>query len=127
MKFEELNKALQLGRKGSYNRLRGHMLRKFHASNLEKAGMPRYLINVLQGKSNNAVDDVYFFEDENTLREEYLKYMHELTIFTETYSITVESEEVQLIMKENQELKKQVSEMLEMKSDLEKLKKLLFE
>ena len=70
LKFQELNDALHLDKVGSYNRLRGHMLRKFHATKLEQDGMNRALINTLQGKSNNAVDDVYFLQDENTLDKE---------------------------------------------------------
>ena len=65
------------------------MLRKFHSSNLSKSGMDKYLINVLQGKSNNAVDEVYFFEDEEKLRKEYINHMHSLLIFTEVKEVTI--------------------------------------
>ena len=49
-KFKELNNALGLGTVGNnendnikgYNRLRGHMLRKYHATNLKKHGMDTY-------------------------------------------------------------------------------------
>lgn len=107
LKFEELNNRLNLGKVGTYNRLRGHMLRKFHASNLEKHGMDRYKINVLQGKSNNAVDDVYFFEDEEKLLEEYVKAMEGLLIFTEVKEIDRYSDEYKAIVKENKMLQEQ--------------------
>ena len=121
-KFEEINDALQLGKIGNYNRFRGHMLRKFHSSNLSNAGMDRYLINVLQGKSNGAVDDVYFFEDENQLREEYIKHMHSLLIFTEVKEVTVHSQEFLELKKENEMLQEQLSEVKKMKAELEKIK-----
>ena len=122
LKFEEINEVLGLSTVGSYNRFRGHMLRKFHASNLAKAGMDRYLINVLQGKSNGAVDDVYFYEDENHLREEYLKHMHSLLIFSEVKEVTIHSEEYNVLKKENEKLKEQISEIKRMQEDIDKLK-----
>lgn len=124
VKFQEINDALHLGKVGTYNRFRGHMLRKFHASNLEKAGMDRYKINVLQGKSNNAVDEVYFFEDENKLREEYVQHMHSLLIFTKVKEVTLYSDDYLQIKKENDKLKEQLDEIKEMQKELSEIKKL---
>ena len=92
-KFQDLNNTMGLGTVGNseskkgYIRFRSHMLRKFHASNLKKAGMNEYDINVLQGKSNGKVNDVYFFEDEEKLREDYVKFMHGILIFTDVKTI----------------------------------------
>ncbi len=122
--FQELNDALGLKKKGSYNLLRSHMLRKFHASALSKDGMDRYLINVLQGKSNGQVDDVYFFEDETKLRKEYIKHMHSLLILSEVKEVTVYSEEFIEIKKENDKLKEQIAEIRKMQDDIVELKKL---
>ena len=122
IKFEELNDLLGLQKVGSYNRFRGHMLRKFHASALSKDGMDRYLINVLQGKSNGSVDDVYFFEDENRLKEEYIQHMHSLLIFSEVREVTVHSEEFLELKKENDELKKQVMKIQQMQDELNNIK-----
>lgn len=111
LKFAELNDALGLGKAGGseehegYNVFRSHMLRKFHASHLKKAGMDMYSVNILQGKSNNSVDEVYFLEDTEKLRKDYIKFMHSLYIFTDVNEITVESEEILEIKKENRELK----------------------
>ena len=124
IKFEEINDMLKLGKVGgSYNRFRGHMLRKFHSSELSKDGMDRYLINVLQGKSNGSVDDVYFFEDENRLKEEYIKHMHSLLIFSEVREVTVHSEEFLELKKENDELKKQMVKIQQMQDELNNIKK----
>ena len=95
LKFKELNNALGLGTAGGnpeenikgFNRLRAHMLRKYHATNLKKFGMDTYSINVLQGKSNGSVNDVYFFEDEETLLEEYIKAIEGVLILTDVKSI----------------------------------------
>ena len=106
-KFVELNNALKLGKKGTFNQFRGHMLRKFHASQLEKEGMSRELINVMQGKSNGSVDDVYFFEDEEMLRNEYIKALDGVLIYTEVKEITKYSPEFQKIEEENVYLKEQ--------------------
>ena len=123
LKFEEINDALGLQKVGSYNRFRGHMLRKFHSSNLAKDGMDRYLINVLQGKSNGQVDDVYFFEDENRLRDEYIKHMHSLLIFTEVKEVTQYSEEYVTLKNENEKLKESIAEIKRMQKELDELKR----
>ena len=104
-KFGEINKALNRDKAGTYNQIRGHMLRKFHATQLEKHGMSRAMVNVLQGKSNNAVDDVYFIEDEETLRNEYLRAMDGVLIYTDVKEITMYSPEYQKIEQENKKLK----------------------
>ena len=110
-KFQDLNNAMGLGTVGDsehkkgYIRFRTHMLRKFHASNLKKAGMNEYSVNVMQGKSNGKVNDVYFFEDENKLREDYVNFLHGVLIFTDVK--TVKSPEFIKMEKENIELKKQ--------------------
>ena len=92
-KFVELNNALNLPKKGSFNQFRGHMLRKFHATQLEKYGMPRYLVKVLQGKSNGNVDDVYFYEDEDQLRKAYVQALEGVLIFTEVNNLDIKSPE----------------------------------
>jgi predicted nuclease with TOPRIM domain len=78
---------------------------------LEKHGMQRYLINVLQGKSNSGVDDVYFFEDEETLREEYLKALQGVLIYTDVKEITKYSVEYLELKNENQEYKDNLNEL----------------
>ena len=117
-KFEELNDAMGLGKVGAYNRFRGHMLRKFHATQLAKAGMDKYTVNVLQGKSNGRVNDVYFFEDADQLKNEYLKYYHGLLIFTTVEK--VDSPEVAQIKNENKMLR---GELDDLKNDIDRIKK----
>ena len=127
LKFGELNDALGLGKAGGseehdgYNIFRSHALRKFHATHLRKAGMDMYSINILQGKSNNSVDEVYFLEDTQQLRKDYLKYMHSLFIFTEVNTVSVDSEEVLLIKRENKMLKDREDKLKELSERIEKL------
>ena len=118
-KFQDLNTIMGLGKVGSYNRFRSHMLRKYHSSNLSKAGMERSKINVLQGKSNGKVDDVYFFEDTEKLKEDYINVMHELLVFMEVDKW--DSPEVLRIKKENQELKLRLEDLERLRSDVDKI------
>ena len=118
-KFGEINKALDRGKAGTYNQIRGHMLRKFHATQLEKHGMSRAMVNVLQGKSNNAVDDVYFIEDEDTLRKEYLRAMDGVLIYTDVKEITMYSPEYQKLEKENKKLKSRDEQLNDIRRRLE--------
>jgi integrase len=120
-KFNEINNSLNCGKSGTYNQFRGHMLRKFHATQLEKYGMSRALVNVLQGKSNNAVDDVYFLEDEQTLREEYIKALEGVLIYTDVKEITKYSIEYQKLEEENKKFREREEKLMEIFERLEKL------
>lgn len=121
-KFMELNDTLGLGKCGTFNRLRGHMLRKFHASNLEKAGMDRYKVNVLQGKSNGAVDDVYFFEDEETLKNEYVKALDGLLIFTMVKEVNQYSDDYLELLEENKMLKDKLEKVDKLQEQIDEIK-----
>lgn len=118
IQFQIVNDIMGLGKVGAYNRFRGHMLRKFHASNLKKAGMDRYQINVLQGKSNNSVDEVYFFEDIDKLKEDYIQYMDCLLIFTDVKEVTKYSPEYLSMVEENNKLKAQVEKVEQLEQDI---------
>lgn len=130
VKFQELNDTLGLGTIGDnpdcnikgFNRLRGHILRKYHATHLEKAGMDVYSINVLQGKSNGAVNDVYFFADEEALLEKYINAIEGVLILSEVKEYNRYSPEFMEIEKENEEYKKEIEGL---KSDLDFIKKRL--
>ena len=104
-KFTEMNNQLNRGKAGTYGQFRGHNLRKFHATQLEKFGMSRAMVNVLQGKNNNQVDDVYFIEDEETLRDEYLNAMEGVLIYTDIKEVTKYSPEYHKLEAENKQLK----------------------
>ena len=97
------------------------MLRKFHATMLEKHGMSRYLVNVLQGKSNSSVDDVYFIEDEDTLREEYIKALDGVLIYTDVKEVTRYSPEYLKMENENKKLKEREDKLKDILQRLEKL------
>jgi len=120
-KFAELNNMLGLGKAGAYNRFRGHMLRKFHASQLQKYGMERYLVNVMQGKSNSKVDDVYFFEDEDLLLKKYTGAITGLLFFTDVNEFNVYSDEYLAIVEENRLLKKQNSKVKQLEEDIKEI------
>lgn len=122
VKFNELNETLGLGKAGTFNRLRGHMLRKFHATQLEKFGMSRSLVNVLQGKSNGGVDDRYFFEDEQTLKEEYLKALEGVLIFTNVKEVDRYSPDYLKLLEENEMLKLEVAKVKEIEKEVQQIK-----
>lgn len=119
-KFVEINNALGLGRKGTYNRFRSHMLRKYHATQLEKHGMQREHVRTLQGKSNSKVDEAYFYIDTETLREEYIQAMEGLLIYTEVKTIDTYSEEYLELKKQNEHYKNNLDELWEELNNMKK-------
>lgn len=126
--FNNINDKLHLGKVRKYNRLRSHMLRKFHASALYNDGMPRDFVNDLQGKTKNSTDESYFFVNEDDLKAEYINHLHALQISQEVEKVTVKSKEFREmevknieLVNENKILKEEVSSIGERQDELEKL------
>lgn len=99
--FERLNDHFQLGKVGNYNRIRSHMLRKYHASQLAEAGMSTDHINLLQGRKIPGVaHEVYIRIKPETLRNEYIEALPYLVISDEdrvkTENETLKEEKTEL-------------------------------
>lgn len=120
-KFQEINDELGLGRKGTYNRFRSHMLRKFHASNLKNHGMSKEDINEMQGKGQNIVDESYFFDDPNILRQKYIEHMGAVTINLDVNNIDIKSPEYLELESKVQNKDDAINNMEERLSKVEKL------
>ena len=106
--FERINDDLNLGRKGSFNRFRSHMLRKFHASALYNDGMSRDNVNDLQGKAKNKTDDAYFMTNPEDLKYEYVRHLHAVTINKEVEKLSIKSPEYIKMEKEKDYYKNKV-------------------
>lgn len=80
-RFTILNDHFQLGKAGNQNRMRPHMLRKYHASQLAEAGMSTNHINLLQGRKVAGVaHESYIRIKPETLKKEYIKALPYLVI-----------------------------------------------
>ena len=102
MLFERLNGHFQLGKVGNYNRLRPHMLRKYHASQLAEAGMSTEHINLLQGRKVSGVAHEHYIRIKpETLRNEYIEALPYLVI----EDVNKFKTENQVLREENEELK----------------------
>ena len=72
-----INDELGFGFKGPYRFLRPHTLRKFHASNI---GLSEENIDLLQGRSRDAVHETYIKTNPEWLRKTYMNVMENVTI-----------------------------------------------
>jgi len=82
--FERLNEHFQLGKVGNWNRIRSHMLRKYHASQLAEAGVSTDHINLLQGRKIPGIaHETYIRIRPETLREEYIEALPYIVISDE--------------------------------------------
>ena len=82
--FERLNEHFQLGKVGNWNRIRSHMLRKYHASQLAEAGVSTDHINLLQGRKIPGIaHETYIRIKPETLREEYIEALPYIVISDE--------------------------------------------
>ena len=109
--FINLNNTLQLGKCGTYNKLRSHNLRKWHATTLRKDGLSMEIINDLQGKNKNPIDTAYFYDDETHLLTEYTKHIPVLTIMADVEKITVKSPEFMELENKNNELQQKMDNL----------------
>ena len=103
MVFERLNGYFQLGKVGNYNRLRPHMLRKYHASQLAAAGMTTEHINILQGRKVQGVaHESYIRINPEALKEEYIECLPYLVV----EDVNKYKTESQKLREENEHLKR---------------------
>lgn len=119
-KFQDLNDELGLGKVGKYNRLRSHMLRKFHASALYNDGMSIDKVNDLQGKAKNKTDAAYFMTNPEDLKAEYIEHLPALMMGKEVEKIKIKSPEYIRLESENKEYKESLEEMWEEINNIKK-------
>jgi len=116
--FTKINNKLKLGKVGTYNRFRSHMLRKYHATRLRNDGMDITDINAMQGKTKNSVDESYFFEDPNKLKEKYIKHLSAITVLSKRTKRKIKPAEVIKLEIENKKLRDEIKLLNEKIIDL---------
>ena len=79
-KFQELNAKVDAGQVADMNRIRSHMLRKFHASNLYNDGVSIDKIDALQGRAKDNTHKSYFTESPEKLKELYIEHLTAITL-----------------------------------------------
>ena len=121
VKFININNKLNLGKVGTYNRFRSHMLRKFHASSLYNDGMTLDKVNDLQGKSKNKTDTAYFMVNPEDLKYEYIQHLPAVTMSKDIEKLSIKSPEFIQIENENKELK---TDLETIKEDIANFKKI---
>ena len=91
-KLGMINNQLGLGKVAGFNRLRCHMLRKYHATNLanENNSLTNNDIDFLQGRSDSKTRQSYFFTDEKKLKIRYAESMNAVTIYNK-YNVLVDT------------------------------------
>lgn len=85
-KFKYINNTLKLGKAGKYNIFSSHMLRKYHASNLIRKGpsghsLTEKQVDTLQGRGKIDSRKSYMFEDYESLREQYIECLDNITLY----------------------------------------------
>jgi integrase len=122
--FIEINNILKLGKKGTYNRFRSHMLRKFHASQLYNSGLTLEEIDALQGRGKDATHSSYFLEDPEKLRQRYIEHMGAVTINLDVNNIDIKSTEY---LELEQKYNEKEAEVQNMEDRLSLIEQKLFE
>lgn len=100
-----INKTLDLGKAGRYNKMNIHMLRRYFATTLSNpingdldTVMPSEYIDAFEGRSKNSMISIYAKKNPSELKKIYMKYMYRLVI-------DVEKDKYKELSRENKELK----------------------
>ena len=75
--LSNINDELNFGFKGAYRFFRPHSIRKFHASNI---GLSQENIDLIQGRSRDAIHATYIKTNPEQLRQTYINVMKNVTI-----------------------------------------------
>lgn len=123
IQYQKINDKLNLGKCGTFNRFRSHMLRKFHASQLYNSENNLTLdeIDSLQGRSKNKIRTSYFMENPKILKEKYIAAMDVLMINSEVKTYTVKSEAYEELEKEVENKNEEVKQMGDRLDKVEKM------
>lgn len=140
--FIDINNRLGLGKKGTYNRFRSHMLRKYHSTTLDDCDNKLTIqdIDFLQGRSDSKTRRSYFMKNEKRLKMRYAESMNDITI-NHKYNVTTDYQiltldvkkydaenEIKLIKNQNSLLKKEKQKFIKENTNMIKIEaKKLFE
>jgi integrase len=107
--FHELGEQLGYGNgEGFLIKSRSHALRKFFASTLENAGMPKNKVDFMLGHTPTGNDLAYFQHDIDKMKELYIKYLPYITFekVIEVRSLdTEDAKKLAVLEVENRELR----------------------
>ncbi len=121
--FHTLGNELGYDDGEGYVKTRSHALRKFFATALENAGMPKNKIDFMLGHTPSGNDFAYFKTDINKLKEMYKKFLPYITFekVIEVRSLdSKDAERLAALEKENEKLKSEVQGSKEFKERLDK-------
>lgn len=107
-------------RKG-FVKSRSHALRKFFATTLENAGVPKAKVDYMLGHSRSSSDVAYFNVDVDLLKQLYIQYLPFLT-FEKAISVAPFEKQLEELKKQNEGLQKRAEEAEGLKAEMEELK-----
>lgn len=96
--------------RGGFVKSRSHALRKFFASTLENAGMPKFRIDFMLGHTQTGNDLAYFHIDVEKLKELYIKYLPYLT-FEKGIQINTNEDEIEEMRNKYEDMKTEVDKL----------------
>lgn len=122
--FININNKLGLGKKGTYNRFRSHMLRKYHSTTLDDCDNKLTIqdIDFLQGRSDSKTRRSYFMKNEKRLKMRYAESMNDITI-NKKYKVSTDYETLSLHVTESmgEEIKPVKAQNIDLKKENQKL------
>ena len=95
--YAQINDVLGLGKIGTYNRFRTHMLRKFNATALTTGeyALTEEEVDFLQGRSRGRIRETYMKKNPNLLKQKYIKAMNNVLINHESSVVNMQLRELE--------------------------------
>ncbi len=107
--FYALGRKLNYQVDGGFLKTRSHALRKFFASTLENAGIPKNKVDQMLGHAVHGTDSAYFNQEIESIKRLYLEKLPLLTFEREIVVKTMDAGRLEDVEKENSELKAQIA------------------
>ncbi len=98
--------------KGTFNALRGHNFRKFFKTQMQNHGLPVWQVESQMGHELSPLDRAYFIEDENKMKENYIKHLDAIMVESEVREVSIEeSEEFRKLQAQNKALMEKMANL----------------
>lgn len=118
--FKKLGDQLGFGNGKFHVKSSSHTFRKFFSNTLRDGGMSKDRIDFMLGHTQSGNDLAYFKNNLEPVKQLYLQYLPHLTFEKTIEVITLDAEKLEIINKENQQLKEKIEQIEKDQEEAEK-------
>jgi integrase len=121
--FNRLGNQLGYGNGDGYIKSHSHAFRKYFATTLENAGMPKNKIDFMLGHTPSGTDSAYFKNDPEKLKEMYINYIKYITFEKQVEIRTLSGDDAKILQSKVEELEAEAAETRELLKEIKRVYK----